>query len=563
MHFKNTALLGLTAAATLTSLSAPLASQGWSRAFYDPTRPTRAEATAAHPDGGLAIATTLDGRFTAITKLDRNGNPAWTTAYDGLSDSTDSFFDVDVDALRRIVAVGQRDGTATYNVLDADTGHLLDSKALNDSDGGLLGVTATSDGGFVTCGFIESFRGDADIVIAKFDRFGEVVFQHQLTVSVLPEFGDDIVPMGDGFLLVGRTRWGGPGGHDLLLVGLDSNGEVTWSRAIGTPGTDALEGRPTIAAATGGGYFVTAGRDVTQLPDDDVWLLRLDAGGAVVWERTFGLGIDAPRALCATADGGCAILATTRHVADEDLWVLKVDAAGTPQWQRRLATDNRDFATDIAQTADGSLCVTARTAGMGTGGAMAAWTVRLDATGNLGSHCRSLSVVSTGGEAVQTQSIPVHVASAAITDSASLEFVFAAAIRTEQTARCATNAPPWTDLGNGTAGRDGVPELAAVGRLRPAEYFAVIAHRARPGSAASLIMGPTSVNLPLLGITLVPLPELVFASPQIPSHGSHVFEFRWPIGLPTGWEVYTQLLVLDSDAPQGIAASNAVRGRAP
>lgn len=82
-----------------------------------------------------------------------------------------------------------------------------------------------------------------------------------------------------------------------------------------------------------GGYFVSGRVANPAFLDNNLFLLRTDSTGQVVWENHFYLNEARAIAACASPDGGFVVLA-------ENYWdtieyrniVLKLDAAGTTQW---------------------------------------------------------------------------------------------------------------------------------------------------------------------------------------------------------------------------------------
>src|SRR5690606_29762639 len=101
-----------------------------------------------------------------------------------------------------------------------------------------------------------------------------------------------------GYIGVGKTNSANiPGYHsnyDMWIVKLDSNGDIEWQKALG--GTADDEGASVIQ--TVGGEFValaTTGSDdgdiSTQLGPvgtTDIWLVRLDNTGNIIWEKSYG-----------------------------------------------------------------------------------------------------------------------------------------------------------------------------------------------------------------------------------------------------------------------------------
>ena len=83
------------------------------------------------------------------------------------------------------------------------------------------------------------------------------------------------------------------------------------------------------------------------------------------WDRTFGGSLeDNARSIQQTADGGYILGGNSKSGANgdktqesqgfNDYWIVKVDATGAMQWDKRFGGDQDDTCTFVLQTADGS-----------------------------------------------------------------------------------------------------------------------------------------------------------------------------------------------------------------
>jgi hypothetical protein len=123
----------------------------------------------------------------------------------------------------------------------------------------------------------------------------------------------------------------------------------------------------------------------------------------------------------------------------------------------------------------------------------------------------------------------------------------------------------FTDLGFALAGTHGEPVLVGEGDLSGGSSLRIALGGALELTPASLLVGLSALNVPFKGGVLVPdfqAPGLLvplFTNAQ----GRVILNATWPLGLPSGLDVYLQYWVLDSAGPAGFAASNAVRGTTP
>ena len=122
------------------------------------------------------------------------------------------------------------------------------------------------------------------------------------------------------------------GQADARLVRLDAMGTVLWEKLYGGPGSDSMV---SIASTTDGGFIVGGVTDSWGAGSLDFWILKLDALGAVQWERIAGTpAYEFLRAIVQTSDGGYAAVGET----DESYgWALKLDSQGNVVSSTRMA----------------------------------------------------------------------------------------------------------------------------------------------------------------------------------------------------------------------------------
>lgn len=103
------------------------------------------------------------------------------------------------------------------------------------------------------------------------------------------DFGADLALTDDGYVVAGSTFSSGAGGRDALLMKIDFDGNVVWQRTYG--GFDADQFNYVTAGNDGG--FLAFGDTYSQgAGGRDVWLVKTDDAGNVVWTKTIGGAFD-------------------------------------------------------------------------------------------------------------------------------------------------------------------------------------------------------------------------------------------------------------------------------
>ncbi|GAB6135205.1 CGP-CTERM sorting domain-containing protein [Thermococcus prieurii] len=93
-----------------------------------------------------------------------------------------------------------------------------------------------------------------------------------------------IAPNGD-IIVAGETDSFGAGATDAWVLRLDANGNVIWQKTYGGSSWDYANA----VAITENGDIIVAGKtDSFGAGEGDVWVLRLDANGNVIWQKTYG-----------------------------------------------------------------------------------------------------------------------------------------------------------------------------------------------------------------------------------------------------------------------------------
>ena len=138
----------------------------------------------------------------------------------------------------------------------------------------------------------------------------------------------------------------------VLIVGLASG--QGWERVYGGSGQDAANG---VTQTPDGGYIMTGSYNA----DTRVYLLKTDANGDLQWSKTFfGSPLAAGNRVIVTQDGGYAVVGYVKGEGPngDNIYVLKTDAFGTLLWKKPYGTGLDDRGTDILELPDGNLIIT-------------------------------------------------------------------------------------------------------------------------------------------------------------------------------------------------------------
>jgi hypothetical protein len=247
-------------------------------------------------------------------------------------------------------------------------------------------IVALADGGFAVAGKTYSKgAGGWDMWVLRLDEASNVVWDHTYGGAEW-DYASSIVALADGgFAVAGSTRSKGAGGRNMWVLRLDEAGNVVWDQTYGGAEWDYAN---SIVALSDGGFAVAGGTDSKGAGYEDMWVLRLDEAGNVVWDHTYGGAMrDMANSIVALADGGFAVAGYTdggvvsnQYVAD--MWVLRLDEAGNVLWDRTYGGGGLDEANSIVALSDGGFAVVGDTDFAAKGG-LDMWVLRLDEAGNV------------------------------------------------------------------------------------------------------------------------------------------------------------------------------------
>ncbi|QMU29532.1 T9SS type A sorting domain-containing protein [Adhaeribacter radiodurans] len=319
-----------------------------------------------------------------IVKTDSNGKKLWDKTFGGNDRDELSALITTPDGGYLLGGSSRSDGNGNkteasrgyedYWIVKTDaTGKKQWDKTFGGNNGdNLTSLVATPDGGYLVGGYSRSpisgdktqgGTGSEEFWIIKIDSNGNKVWD-----KIFDSAGTDssiltsMLALSDGSFILGGSsnpRPGGQGFYDYWVVKIDAAGNKLWDKVFGGDNYDFLK---VMLPSQDGGYLLggysTSGKTGDKTEEskglDDYWLVKIDANGNKLWDKTFGGNKeDRLSAMINTPDGGILLSGNSlsgisgdkseAFKGEDDHWLIKLDASGKKLWDRTIGTYNSNY----------------------------------------------------------------------------------------------------------------------------------------------------------------------------------------------------------------------------
>lgn len=371
----------------------------------------------ATSDGGFAVlgfSNSTDGDLAEkslavndywLLKLDSSGNLEWSNTYGGSKDDRGQSIVQTSDGGFALTGYAMSDDGDGSNNEGFHDNWVVKIDALGaiewEKSFGFSGhdhsydIIQTEDNGFYFIGFL-------DITSARAD--GNTEKAETLTLHGVGEFwGSKIDEKGDlqwrgyfggsnndrayalvqaddgGYVMTGASEsedfdiTNARGSYDFWVIKNDEDGTLLWENSFGGTGIEIAQD---IAKTVDGGYVITGNTfsNDTDVVDNkgesDIWLIKINDEGGLVWQKTFGgSAFDAAESVTLSKDGGFIIIGNSKsndkdasdNAGENDIWLIKTDSEGNMVWQKTFGGTNLDFGFDAIETDNNGILLVGET----------------------------------------------------------------------------------------------------------------------------------------------------------------------------------------------------------
>ncbi|MBN2441551.1 MAG: hypothetical protein JXJ04_09390 [Spirochaetales bacterium] len=184
-----------------------------------------------------------------------------------------------------------------------------------------------------------------------------VIFETRIGGADIDSSVDIIITRDGGYMIAGYTHSRGKGKGDACLVKCSAEGKLEWSKVYGGPENDRVY---SVVQTTDGGYAAAGRTDSYGAGKRDVYVIKVDENGEEEWQTYFGgPEEDEANRILQTEDNGFFLAGMTysKGAGSGDVYLLKLNDKGTLLWEKTYGGKEKDTAAHAERTTDGGFIV--------------------------------------------------------------------------------------------------------------------------------------------------------------------------------------------------------------
>jgi putative intracellular protease/amidase len=232
-------------------------------------------------------------------------------------------------------------------------------------------VCETDDDAYIICGFTHSFgAGEEDVYLIKTDTNGNELWSKTYGGDRY-ELAHSLYKTSDGGFVIGATTgtFGGAN-SDFYIIKTDKKGKELWSKSFGNKGQHGYgyDWCSSMNIVSNDGYILSGQTDCNDV--QDVYVLKTDTDGNETWSMTFGKKpfYDYGNSVCEIKEGGFIVCGTTKSIdGNNDIYLVKLDAKGNVIWEKTFGGPDSDWGGSVYVTRENEYIILGYTNSYGKG----------------------------------------------------------------------------------------------------------------------------------------------------------------------------------------------------
>jgi len=369
---------------------------------------------------GLTTPATFSDPDAYLVKTDSTGNLEWKKSIGGTEDdkalsivqNSDSGYTIlgfTVQILRVnsdfYILKTDKNGNVTHSLfLGADYEYEYPSQIIQTKNEELVMVGTTEAG----------LGGNTDFYFTKFTKDFVNQLSNAYGDSAIESIAGVIQCQDNNFVFTGNSSWGGI--ISTAVVKLDTSGNIIWAKLFN--GTINWFMSIGITETSDNGFVIAGRTNSFGTGDHDIYLLKIDSIGSVVWCKIYGgSGDDYPKGFAQTNSGNFILAGVTSSFGSGGGYVFETDSEGNVLWSKLISSVSS--LNSVICNPDGSIAIAGSTNSFGAG-SFDMLLIQADSTGNF--FCNQTAVNTI------TERVPVNTFNTNLIISSGGEFGSAATI---------------------------------------------------------------------------------------------------------------------------------------
>jgi len=230
-------------------------------------------------------------------------------------------------------------------------------------------ILQTNDNGFIILSNDSINANDYDICLIKTNTVGDTIWSRKFGGAGI-DIGSAIQQTSDnGYIITGFTNSFGTSSSDVYLIKTDNLGNILWSKTFHK--SQYTNDGISVLQTNDGGYLiggVSYNPSYLQPNSRNCYLIRTDISGNLIWDKIIG-DYAVCKCISKTNDGGFIFSGFIMY-NETDVWkayLFKSDGNGNILWRKTFGSIDGTEGTFVQQTSDSGFIITGLTQNFGAG----------------------------------------------------------------------------------------------------------------------------------------------------------------------------------------------------
>ncbi len=302
---------------------------------------------------GWTKSTGAGGKDAMVVKLDGKGNKVWEKTFGKNMDDVinGGVLSPDGNYLFAGTTFNLQSGYFYWWVISLDNnGNKIWENVYGGSEWDACKAIVSVTDGYALAG-VRKNKGDQDkeMTVIKINKKGVKQWEIPLGIRYYDDEANALAVTSDeGFIVTGWSKKDAGPNKQIHLIKLDKRGNIEWQKALGGETSDFARA----VSVTGDGRFIIASASRSKTHgEEDLRIIKTDSKGEVEWDNNYG-GIysEQPGAVVSLPDNGCLVGGYSKSVGNgkENIFLIRLDRKGNLIWERFFGNYQWDAAEAMA-----------------------------------------------------------------------------------------------------------------------------------------------------------------------------------------------------------------------